>query len=497
MPMTASRGRRSGRAAGRMLILATLIGTTVVTVAGCAADRGSTAENFVSKLIARDASAGLALVSPDSLAGIASQAGLAGWPGSVTFVESNMVVAKGANDAAPTVMSFRLDAKMGDHVVASSEVEMALPFVKIDGGDRIDGGSVSVAGALPAPDPELLSKAGTSSADAQSMLDDFRSGAAWLGGSVTASLRSSTEPIHLDVVADTDPNRLTSYHEETAQAIDGETTTWFVTVAGPGTTVASYKAASAITKVATPARTVDGTIDPRTLQNDAHTVSVAFRDALARGDTPAAEALMLNPTAIAVTPAGWARMKDSHWIATAVESPDLVKIDGDIAPFSATDGEIVLKQTADGAWKVDALATKMIVDVRPGSGSYRYRNNSPLIGYGGDVVEVKLSKVTVGHWAQGYYALAEFGLHSLDKCESWGCDMYATDSFVAATAAWKGNAAGTAVLSTSMSGATALGANNLGSIRVDGVGPDNLPLTITVTAFGNQNIGKGWVFKSK
>lgn len=480
------------RAAGGALILA-----SAVVVSACGSDHGALAQDFISKVVAGDASAAQMLASPGALPEVVSQIGLAGWPKSVTFSASNVKVDKGKVDGAPTTVTFLLEAKRGDRAIATSTATVTTPFVKTDGGERLDGSAISVSGALPAPDPALLFKEGTSEADARVLLDDFKSGAAWLGGAVSVGPRSTVEPIRLDAVTDTDPKRLTSYHEQVAQAVDGEETTWFVDVAAPGAAAASYPAASAVTKQATPAHYVDGTIDPKTLQNDAHAVSIAFRDVLARGDSDSAKALMLDPTAIDVTTAGWERMRNADWIATASDTPDGVKIDGEVAPFTATDGEVALKQAADGTWKVDALNTRMVVDVRPASGTYRYTNDQPLIGYGGDTVEVKLSDVVIRHSAQGYAALAEFSLHSLDKCTSWGCDMYATDGFVTATAAWKGNAAGTSVASEKMQGSTALGADNPGLIIVDGVGLDNLPLTITVTKFGNQDVGKGWVFKSK
>jgi hypothetical protein len=202
----------------------------VVALAACSVDRGAMAQTFVAKVVAGDPSAADSLDAPGQLASVAARLGLTGWPGSVTFAASRVVVEAAKGEGDPTVVTFVLEAKLADRVIATSNATVSLPFVKTSEGDRLRAAAISASGGLPAPDPALLSKDGTSEADAQAMLTDFRAGGAWLGDALSMSVRASTEPITLHPVTDLDGTRLTTYTEQTAQAVEGETTTWFIDV---------------------------------------------------------------------------------------------------------------------------------------------------------------------------------------------------------------------------------------------------------------------------
>lgn len=474
-----------------------LLAALSVMTAGCAADPGSIAQSFVEKLAARDASAGALLTQPSALLGIASTLGIAGLPASVTVTASSVVAVKAQSATDPTTVTAVFEAKRGDETLGRGSASFSLAIVDTSAGPRIDAASSSATGGLgvlATLDPQTP---GTSQDDAQAAFDDYAAGNAWLPG-VQVNLRQSTDPIIAEPIVSTDPTRLSSYHATVSGGVPGVRTTWYVDVyGGTGLAALSHVVASDITQQPVAERDVVGLLDPAEVTGAAHQAAAKFTDAIALGDIQTASDLLVDAAAVPITEAGWALMKNPSWAPKIAPAASGVQLAGDAVPLRAQDGDLALLRAADGSWRIDAMASNLITDLRSGTGTYKYVNDQPLIGYGGDTVVVTLKSVLFRHSAGGDSAVAYFTFKSLTPCSSWGCDMYATDGLRAVHVSWTGNAGGYDVPASQLAGQTALGQEMTGTVSFDGPTPADAPIEILVTAFGNADVGSGWRFSTR
>jgi hypothetical protein len=493
--ITAMAGRSSSRSMAfvRLGLFATAI---VVLAAGCSTDKGSFAQSFVDRLVARDSSAGAMLTQEGALIGLASAVGIAGLPASVTVTASDVVTIKAQGSTGPTVVTAMLEAKQGDQTLGRESASFSLVVVDTSVGLRIDGGSSFASGGFGAVSFLDSQAPGASKAEADAAYDDYAKGNAWLPG-VDVAPRAMSEPVTLDPVIRTDPTRLSSYRTVASPGVAGERTTWYVDVGTGLYQVQPHLVASAMTTQPVAEQVIVGSLEPTTLKDSAHETAIAFRDAIVDGDTQTAIDLFLDAGSVRITDAGWALMQRPDWTPKVETDSWDVQLVGEALPFRALDGDLALVQTADGSWRIEPAASSLVTDVVGGHGSYQYVNDTPFpLGLGGDTVEVTLNNMVFRHTAAGDEAVANFSLHSLaDRCSGL-CIMYATDSFRTVYASWAGKAFGSPLPADQLIGETFLGIDMKGTVRIEGRTSADVPIQILVTAFGNVDVGDGWLFST-
>lgn len=391
------------------------------------------AQDLVTKMAARDATASTLLVSADSERDVAVQMGVADLPGSVTIsvkdvktvTAASPSAAKGQAGDQPVTITYTLSWS-GTKTSSGHVAQTLTGDARKDSAGKVHLVDLSVTGPIVFDMTGYFGTTGTSEADAQKVADDLTAGTKWIPG-VTVAVTTSDKELTLDDVIVQDPHHLTTWTKTVSPAVPGNQRTWNVGVStGDGTATAGVNAATAQTVAPVAAQVAKGSLSSSDALAQGNAVLKKFGADAGALNVDAANALLVpdEPKVSKTSLQMMLKMKTS-----TVDGKLGVAAEGSDGP-EVWNGAFVVVMQPDGSWLIASSRSDLPVSLVATSDSTSYWKLTAK-GKSGCSGQVTMYFEGVIFYTSGS-ADAVFDLTSN------GCAL--NDTFIALTATWPGNA---------------------------------------------------------
>jgi hypothetical protein len=393
------------------------------------------ARDMITKLAARDPSAGQYLASP-SLAELADDMGLVGLPASVKVSVSDF---RTESNSGASGFYARYTVHLSEKDGTARQYDQSLVVTPLD--ERL--GVRFLQGAIEFNADGYFGTTGTTQEDLDHVLDDLHGGNDWLPGvSITAT--SDDVLFQAEDVITIVPTRLIGWAEIASPPDPGMRTVWTVTVTSNYHTVLRTSPATILTKDAVPARYNRGGLSKDAAIQAATTVYDRFAAAVEAGDVQTANS-MLSSADTKLTASGLAAMKGQMTSGGGSDEPELEDTPSAIRVYFRS-RDYAVNMAADGTWSMDSRG--VIAARVPGDGrsqrvyAARYLPGAPFPSCTGKIT-IRLRSVD---FMAGGYAYAKFSFAYANQ------NCMVGDNVTRATVGWKGNSG--VVVNDGMTGAS-------------------------------------------
>ncbi len=445
------------------------------------------AQDLVTKMAARDATASTMLTSGDTLRSVAVKMGLANLPGSITVSIKDMKTVPASGTAAkaqagdePLTITYTVN--WNGKGVSGHVAQTLRTIARKDATGAVHLVNISVSGPVVLYLPTYFGTTGTSEADATRAADDLRAGVKWLPGVVVVVDTIDTE-LTLDDVIVPDPHHFTNWTDTLTPGVPGNQRTWTVGLSieagasiGTGASIAGVPVATAQTEAPVAAQVAQGSLEEADAVLQAKVVLDKFAAAVTAGNVDGANALFA-PGGLSVTKAGLDIMVTLK--TSVVDITDSSPREGTAGP-QVRNGVFVVVMQPDGSWLIDASRSQIPISLLVTSAPSTYWQLTAK-GPSGCSGDIKLR-------FQGVLFYTNGDADGVFDLTSNSCAL--NDEFITLTASWPGSG-----------GAIATDPGEKGSdpsttsvvrryVRLPaGLTPDKHPITIVLTDYGVRGSG--------
>jgi hypothetical protein len=390
------------------------------------------AQDLVTRMAARDATASTLLVSSDSLRDVAVQMGVADMPGSVTVsVKDVKTVAEASPSAAkaqagdqPVTITYTLSWS-GSKAATGHVAQTLTAVARKDGAGKTHLVDIAVSGPIVFDMTGYFGTTGTSEADAKKVADDLTAGTKWIP-EVTVAVTTSDAELTLDDVIVPDPHHLTTWTKTVSTAVPGNQRTWNVDVStSGGTSYAGVHAATAQTVAPVAAQVAKGSLTSSDALAQGNAVLQKFGADAGALNVDAANGLLV-PDEPKVSKTGLAMMLTMK--TSTITTTLSVASEGNDGP-EVWNGAFVVVMQPDGSWLIDSSRSDLPVSLDATSDPTSYwkltaKGNSGCSG-----------QLTM--YFEGVIFYTSGSADAVFDLTSNGCALH--DTFIALTVTWPGN----------------------------------------------------------